>query len=305
MKRAIFAIALVCCFLLTASAQTPKFKYEFTKFGAPFPNASGKRADTASVAADGKGLIFVLRRSDPPVLVYNREGKLVNSWGTGLFVDDHNIDVDRFGFVWIGDRNGQIEYKFTKEGKQVMSIGMKGVKGDDASHTSFNRPSDTFVAPNGDVFIADGYDNHRIVQFDKDGKFIKIIGGIAGRGPGQLERIHGVLMDSKGRLVVLDRRDSDPRLSVWDAKTGKFIEEWEPLHLTTGSGFTMDDNDTFYVGDTNGHQLITVKDGKVIDKIGGLQVEGHQATWDAGDRSIYLADTGAEGGMIWKVAIKK
>ena len=69
-------------------------------------------------------------------------------------------------------------------------------------------------------------------------------------------------MDSKGRLIVLDRRDSDPRLSVWDPQTGKFIEEWEPLHLTMGSGFTMDDNDTFYVGDTNGHQLITVKDGK-------------------------------------------
>jgi len=292
-------------FLLPASAQAPKFKYEFTKFGAPFPNASGKRADTASVAADGKGLIFVLRRSDPPVLVYNREGKLVNSWGTGIFVDDHNIDVDRFGFVWIGDRNGQIEYKFTKEGKQVMSIGTKGVKGDDTSHTSFNRPSDTFVVANGDVFVADGYDNHRIVHFSKDGTFIKIIGGVAGKGPGQLEGIHGVLMDKKGRLIVLDRRDSDPRLSVWDAQTGKFIEEWEPLHLTTGSGFTMDDNDTFYVGDTNGHQLITVKDGKVIDRIGGLQVEAHQATWDSGDHAFYFADTGAEGGMIWRLTIKK
>jgi hypothetical protein len=305
MKKSLFIALFVLSVLVAASAQTPKFKYEFTKFGAPFPNASGKRADTASVAADGKGLIFVLRRSDPPVLVYNREGKLVNSWGTGIFVDDHNIDVDRFGFVWIGDRNGQIEYKFTKEGKQVMSIGTKGVKGDDTSHTSFNRPSDTFVAPNGDIFVADGYDNHRIVHFSKDGTFVKIIGGVAGHGPGQLEGLHGVLMDSKGRLVVLDRRDSDPRLSVWDAQTGKFIEEWEPLHLTTGSGLTMDDNDTFYVGDTNGHQLITVKDGKVIDRIGGLQVEGHQATWDSGDRSIYLADTGAEGGMIWKVVIKK
>src|SRR5713101_3590851 len=116
MKRLLFVIGLVLSFLLAASDQAPRCKYDFTKFGAPFPNASGKRADTASVAADGKGLIFVLRRSVPPVLGYNREGKLVNSWGTGIFVDDHNSDVDRFGFVWIGDRNGQIEYKFTKEG---------------------------------------------------------------------------------------------------------------------------------------------------------------------------------------------
>jgi hypothetical protein len=305
MKKCAFVVLLVLCVAAIGPAQTSKYKYEFTKFGAPFPNATGKPADTASVASDGKGLIFVLRRSQPPVLVYNREGKLVDSWGTDFFVDDHNIDVDRFGFIWIGDRNGQIEYKFTKEGKQVMSIGTKGMKGDDTSQTSFNRPSDTFVAPNGDIFVADGYDNHRIVHFSKDGKFIKIIGGVAGTGPGQLQGLHGVLMDSKGRLIVLDRRDSDPRLSVWDAQTGKLIEEWEPLHLNTGSGFTMDNNDTFYVGDTNGHQIITVKDGKVIDRVTGLQVEAHQASWDSGDGSIYLADTGAPGGMIWRMTIKK
>jgi len=287
-----------------ALAQTPKYKYEITKFGAPFPNATGAARDTVSVAADGKGSILVLRRSDPPVLIYDREGKLVNSWGTGLFVDTHNIDVDRFGFVWIGDRNGQRVEKFTMDEKQLMSIGKKGVKGDDTSKTSFNRASDVFVAPNGDIFVADGYENHRIVEFSKDGKFIKIIGGIKGKEPGRFDAVHGVQMDSKGRLIVLDRHDDDPRIQVWD-QNGKFIEEWGGLHLTMGSGFTMDDNDTFYVGDTNGHQLITVKDGKVIDRIGGLQVEAHQATRDSGTGALYLADTGAPGGMIWKVVIKK
>jgi len=299
-----FWTVVVFALVSDALAQTPKYKYEITKFGAPFPNATGAARDTVSVAADGKGSILVLRRSNPPVLIYNREGKLVNSWGTGLFVDTHNIDVDRFGFVWIGDRNGQMVYKFTMDGKQLMSIGTKGVKGDDTSKTSFNRASDVFVAPNGDIFVADGYENHRIVQFSKDGKFIKIIGGIKGKEPGRFDAVHGVQMDSKGRLIVLDRHDDDPRIQVWD-QNGKFIEEWGGLHLTMGSGFTMDDNDTFYVGDTNGHQLITVKDGKVIDRIGGLQVEAHQATRDSGTGALYLADTGAPGGMIWKVVIKK
>jgi hypothetical protein len=305
MKKSICLIAVLFALVFGVFAQTPKYQYEITKFGAPFPNASGMPRDTVSVAADSKGLIFVLRRSQPPVLVYNREGKLVNSWGSGLFVDDHNIDVDRFGFVWLGDRNGQILYKFTPEGKQLMSIGTKGVKGDDTSTTSFNRASDSYVAPNGDIFVADGYENHRIVHFDKNGKFIKIIGGVKGTEPGKFEAIHGVQMDSKGRLIILDRHDNDPRIQVWDTN-GKFIEEWGGLHLTMGSGFTMDPaTDTFYVGDTNGHQLITVKDGKVIDRIGGLQVEAHQATRDNGTGALYLADTGAPGGMIWKVVIKK
>ncbi len=305
MNKSICAMIAVFVLVSGAFAQAPKYKYEITKFGAPFPNASGMPRDTVSVAADGKGLILVLRRSDPPVLIYNREGKLVNSWGSGLFVDDHNIDVDRFGFVWIGDRNGQILYKYTIDGKQLMSIGTKGVKGDDTSKTSFNRASDSYVAPNGDIFVADGYENHRIVHFDKNGKLIKIIGGVKGTEPGKFDAIHAVQMDSKGRLIILDRHADDPRIQVWDTN-GKFIEEWESLHLTMGSGFTMDPKtDTFYVGDTNGHQLITVKDGKVIDRIGGLQVEAHQATRDNGDGALYLADTGAPGGMIWKVVIKK
>src|SRR5262245_62270221 len=175
MKKSIAVFVGVLFLTSGVFAQTPKYKYEFNKFGAPFPNATGKPRDTASVAADGKGLILVLRRSDPPILVYNRDGKLLNSWGTGLFVDDHNIDVDRFGFVWIGDRNGQVVYKFTIDGKQLMMIGTKGVKGDDTSQFAFNRASDVFVAPNGDVYVADGYVNHRVVQYDKDGKFIRII----------------------------------------------------------------------------------------------------------------------------------
>jgi len=306
MKKSIWFCTAFLSFALAASvfAQAPKFKYDITQFGAPYPNATGNARDTVSVAADGKGTILVLRRSDPPVLVYNREGKLLNSWGSGMFVDTHNIDVDRFGFVWLGDRNGQMVYKFTIDGKQLMSIGTKGVKGDDTSQTSFNRASDVFVAPNGDIFVADGYENHRIVHFTKDGKFIKIIGGVKGIEPGKFDAIHGVQMDSKGRLVILDRHSDDPRIQVWD-QNGKFIEEWGGLHLTMGSGFVMDNTDTFYVGDTNGHQLLTVKDGKVVDRISGLKVEAHQAAWDSGTGALYFADTGAPGGMIWKAVITK
>src|SRR4030095_14152690 len=105
MKRFVFIAILITALTIAlvpgAFAQTTNPKYDVTNFGGPFPTPTGKDRDTAAIAAAGKGLIFVLRRAEPPVLVYNREGKLVNSWGTGLFVDTHNIDVDRFGFVWI------------------------------------------------------------------------------------------------------------------------------------------------------------------------------------------------------------
>lgn len=279
---------------------TQNADYQITPFAAPYPGATGDPRDTVSVATDSNGSILVLRRSDPPVLIYNRAGELQDSWGTGLFVDTHNIDVDPEGYVWIGDRNGQMVYKMTMDGTKVMSIGTHGVAGDNSSEYAFNRASDVFVTPTGDIFVADGYENNRIVHYSGDGQFINIIGGSPGTGPGQFEEIHGVQMDSQGRLVVLDRHTEDPRIQVWDPD-GTFIEEWSGLGLTYGSGFIVDEDDTFWVGDTNGHQLLIVKDGQILQRIDGLEAESHQMTRDTETGDIYLADTGAPGGMIWKV----
>ena len=226
-----------------------------------------------------------------------------DSWGTGLFVDTHNIDVDPDGYVWIRDRNGQRAYKFTIDGTEVMSIGTKGVTGDNSSEYAFNRASDILVTPAGDVFVADGYENNRIVHYSKDGESINIIGGVVGTGPGQFDAIHAVQMDSRGRLVVLDRHTDDPRIQVWDTN-GTSIEEWAGLELTNGSGFAIDDNDRFYIGDTVGHQLLIVKDGEILQRIPDLEVETHQMTRDSETGAFCLADTGAAGGMIWKVVKK-
>ena len=287
-----------------AYAQTTNSNYEVTPFGAPpYEHATGQGRDTISVAADGKGSILVLRRSDPPVLIFNRQGELQKAWGEGLFVDTHNIDVDHEGFVWIGDRNGQMIYKFTLDGQQLLALGTKGVRGDNASRDAFNRPSDVTVAPNGDIFVADGYENNRVVHFSKDGEFIKVIGGTPGTGPGEFEEVHGVQIDSRGRLIVMDRHSDHPRIQVWD-QNGTFIEEWADLGLTMGSGLVMDGNDTFYIGDTDAETIKVVKDGRVIDVIAGLEARPHNITRDAGTGDLYLADTVTPGGMIKKVVKK-
>ena len=104
------------------------------------------------------------------------------------------------------------------------------------------------------------------------------------------------------RLVVLDRHSDDPRLQVWD-QDGTFIEEWAGLGLTMGSGFTMDDNDTFYIGDTRGTKLIVVKDGRIIEEIAGLEAAPHNITRDPSTGEIYMVDSD-EPGQIKKVVKK-
>ncbi len=301
MKTFLSMTVILFVLAAAAAAQTTNSNYMATTFGAPHVNtAGGERSDTRSIAADGKGSILVLRRSDPQVLVFNREGELQDSWGEGLFLDSHNIDVDHDGFVWIGDRSGQMVYKFTMDGQQVMTLGTKGVGGDNSSSNAFNRASDVAVAPNGDIFVADGYVNNRLVHFSSDGSFIKVIGGVAGKRPGEFEGIHGIQINSQGRLIVLDGHSDGPRIQVWDQE-GRFIEEWPDLGLIMGSGFTIDADDTVYVGDTDGERIKVVKGGRILDVIGGLEARPHNITLDRETGALYLADTGTLGGKVKKI----
>ncbi len=216
MKTYIRAIVGIFALTVSVSAQiTTNSDYTVEHFGTP--PEGGEWGDTVSIAADGRGSIIVLRRAQPPVLIFDREGDLLDSWGTDLFPDIHSVDVDHEGYVWITDTTDHMVYKFTMDGQQLLALGTKGVTGDDSSRTAFDRPTDVVVARNGDIFVTDGYGNSRIVHFSKDGTFIKTIGGVQGTGPGEFNTPHAIRIDSRGRLIVLDwqRQARDPRIQMF------------------------------------------------------------------------------------------
>src|SRR5260370_15436355 len=141
----------------------------------------------------------------PVVLLFDEAGRLKTSFGAGMFVFPHGIHVDGRGNVWGTDARGKDGrghqvFKFSQEGKRLLSLGKAGVTGE-GPHT-FNQPSDVTVGPNGDIFVADGHDessNARIVKFSKDGRFIKAWGK-HGSAAGEFEVPHGLAFDSPGRL---------------------------------------------------------------------------------------------------------
>lgn len=209
-----------------------------------------------------------------PVLHFDRSGKLLKSFGEGLFVFPHGIFVDRAGNVWITDADvkdgkGNQVIKFSPEGKVLLTLGKAGVAGDGPD--TFNRPSDVVVAPNGDIFVADGHggnSNARIVKFSKDGKFIKTWGK-KGTAPGEFDTPHAIAMDSKGRIFVGDRGNN--RIQIFDQE-GNFIAEWKQFGRP--SGIFIDKHDNIYVADSEsradnhpgwkrGIRIGSAKDGSV------------------------------------------
>ena len=290
MKRYIGLLLAVFILGSVAFAQTKNTKYEVTFFGAPPPGQDAWSLPRA-IAVDGQGTVIVFRAFQPPVLMFNRAGELQKTWGDGVFHDAHSIDFDREGFLWLTDRNANMVYKYTVDGRELMALGKDGVAGDNNSTDAFNGPADVAVARNGDIFVADGHTNSRVVHFSADGEFIKIIGGTKGPELGQFDVPHCLAIDSKDRLLVCDqqRAAKNPRVQVFD-QNGKFIEQWTNIGLQTPTGITIAADDTVYIGDTAANAIIVVKEGRLIDTIGSLQARPHHIALDPGTGVLYLAD---------------
>lgn len=284
-----------------ASAQSSLFdRYDvnMTKW-AQLPPGTAWGGETSWVAADGKGQVIVLVRKAPYFRVFTADGKFLRSWGEdGLFKTAHSAYFDREGNVWATDANDHVVLKFSPEGKLLMSLGKRGVAGDNSSYDTFNRPNAVAFGANGDIFVSDGYVNSRIVQFSKEGRFIRIIGGVKGSAPGQLQLPHGVAIDSKGRVLVSD--SDNKRISVFD-KQGKFLEVW-PAPCRGGIVVTADD--TVYVSDVNAGAVTILKDGRIVDAI---HVEGrpHGLAVDPATLDVYTSSSVMTSPNVSKSVRKK
>ena len=237
----------------------------------------------SAVTSDAKGIIYVLRREEIPILAFDK-GKLAKQFGQGSFKWPHGIRIDREGNLWTIDGEDNVIYKWdvNHDNKLLLTLGTRGVTGDNASQDSFNRPTDIAFAPNGDFFITDGYGNSRVAKFSKDGKFIKTWGS-KGTGPGQFNLPHAVVIDSRNRVLVGDR--SNKRVQVFDLD-GNFLEMYTTLGAPYGLAIAKDD--TLYTSDADAGTITISKNGNVLDLIENLG-RPHEIGLDPSG-AIYMGD---------------
>jgi len=215
---------------------TPKLPMEHSAIPVQAPQQDGWALGMVSwVASDRNGLVYLLQRGDKadPVIVLDRTGKVLRSWGKGMYTTPHAIRIDPEGNVWTTDAASSMVYKFSPEGKQLMQI---EVGGQPTPCGGFCSTSDIAFAPNGHLFISDGYRNARILEYSADGKKLREWGS-AGTGPGQFRLPHSIQVDEKGIVYVADRENG--RIQRFDSQ-GKYLGEWSQYGKTFGLQLTKD-----------------------------------------------------------------
>jgi DNA-binding beta-propeller fold protein YncE len=289
--RILIAMAILMAMFGTSQAQDAHYPkptelpnpYRLVEGWPTLPKSmnGGHWGEVIRVHVDGNGDIWVFHRcfntvppghatcidrgdSNPPILKFDASGKLLTSFGVGLFAYPHGFTIDGDGNLWASDVNdeatvlgmsaknsagaimGEEVLKLSPTGKVLMTLGEEGVAGNGPD--TFDRPAGVAVAPNGDVFVSDGhvpnkYGTARIVKFSKDGQFIKAW-GTKGAGPGQFDEPHDIFIGgSQAHVYVADRRNN--RIQVFD-QDGNFIIAWKQFGQP--SSVFVGKDDTIYVG---------------------------------------------------------
>jgi streptogramin lyase len=204
--------------------QTPKLPQTETEFTIK-PALPLDMVSSVAVASDG--LIYILQRgtATDPIVVTQPDGQVLRSWGRGLYKIPHQIRIDSEGNVWTVDAGDSTIRKFSKLGLQLMKL---SVELPENPRGAFAGAADIAFAPNGNIFVADGYQNTRIVEFSREGKRLREWGS-PGSGPGQLDHPHGIAIDPKGTVYVADRENG--RIQRFDLR-GKYLGEWNTLGKT-------------------------------------------------------------------------
>ncbi len=255
--------------------------------------------EVSGIGVDSHNHVFVFHRGEHPVMCFDgATGKLLSFWGDGQFARPHGLTVGAHDNLWLTDVRHHQVYKFSHDGKLLMTVGVKDVSGLDGEH--FNQPTDVAVMPSGDFYVSDGYGNSRVAKFSADGKFV-FDWGRKGDQLGEFNLPHGIAVDAQGRVYVADR--SNARVQVFEAG-GKFLGQWKSPELgrpwdvaigPDGSFFVMDGGDMKPAPPDRGRVLKLDPEGRVLETLGSFGRYDGQICWGhqvavAKNGDVYVCD---------------
>jgi DNA-binding beta-propeller fold protein YncE len=268
-----------------AEEQIPKLNYQAIPDFFQLP-AGEHLVEVAGIAVNSKGHIYVFHRGKHPLMEFDADGKYVRSIADDLFVTAHTVRVDAEDNIWTTDVGSHVVLKLSPDGRVLLSLGRMRTPGDDVLH--FNQPTDVAFDREGNIYVADGEGNSRVLKFNKHGN--ALLGwGMKGSGPGQFDLPHSVAVD--GDLVYVGDREN-ARIQIFDLN-GRYLREWKLGHPF--SLFITPDH-FIYMSDAIGGRILKINhDGKPVGVLDGpapdkgRHFDPHSIAVDK-DNSIFTAE---------------
>ena len=257
----------------------------------------------SDVAVDSQDRVYIFNRGSHPLIIADRDGHFITSWGEGLFRVPHGIYIGPDDMVYLSDVQSHVVMKFTPKGELLLTLGKKDFAEVTYYGRSFNMPTGLALSPSGDMFISDGYGNRRVHKYSPDGKLL-LSWGEPGTGPGQFAVVHNIGVDRQGRVYVCDRENN--RIQVFDDQ-GKFITQWSDCR-SPGDVYIGKD-DIIYVAE-QGSQLrgeepprVTIRDlqGQILSQWEGEElVDSPHGIWVNSRGDVYVAELSGRVQMFAK-----
>jgi DNA-binding beta-propeller fold protein YncE len=257
--------------------------YELVEGWAQLP-AGRSFLDVGGLAIDAQDRLCVFNRSHHPVMVFDRGGRMVSSWGEGVFSRPHGVRIGSDGAVYCTDDGNHLVRKFSPDGAPLMTLAAENSPSDTGyveqpdllaslatiqrGGPPFNRPTGIALSSTGEIFVTDGYGNARVHRFSPDGRLI-LSWGEPGTAAGQFRLPHNVWVDRQDRVWVPDRENS--RIQIFDT-SGKFLSQWTDVVRPTDV-FIDGDNIVYvpeigHVGDTGPRISLFTMTGRVVTRWG-------------------------------------
>ena len=223
---------------------TGAYTYEVTENWAQLPDGWSFK-EVAAVAVDAHDNVYAFNRGEHPMMVFDRDGNFLRSWGEGIFPRAHGLTLAPDDTLFCTDDGDHTVRKCTLDGKVLFTLGISGKPAPFMSGNPFNRCTHVAIDPrNGDFYVSDGYGNARVHKYSPEGK-LHFSWGESGTDPGQFNIAHNIATDKDGWVYVADRENH--RIQVFDAN-GKFETQW--VNMARPSGLYIDQvSETTYIGE--------------------------------------------------------
>jgi DNA-binding beta-propeller fold protein YncE len=259
-------------------------------------------AYVSAVATDSQDRVYAFQRKDPPVVVFDRDGRFLSSWGNGAFLYAHGFFIAD-DVVYLVDRDSSVCIMYTLDGKPIQMLGRHGVHSDTGCERPvdlvpraagpFNYPSEMVVAPSGDLYVSDGYRNARVHRFAWDGALKASWGEPGKTAPGQFHLPHSLLV-AHDRVYVCDRENH--RVQIF-SPDGDFLEQWtdfeRPMDIAVDRGGLLYVSEGGLEGRTSARVSVLDEDGELLARF-ACRGSGH-GCWVDSHGDIYVALGGGEG----------